>query len=261
MGLFDGKVALITGGSSGIGQATAIAFAREGANVVLTYNSNRSGADETVRLIEGHDGHAIALQTNVTKSAEVQAMVKATITTYGRLDYTFNNSGVSATGQPLADLNEQTWDHIVNVNLKGVWLCMKYELPPLIQQGGGVIVNNSSLSGVITSARFPAYTSSKHGVIALSKSAAEAYRTAGIRVNVVCPGWIWTPMLQNAINQFGASFKAWMDRLDADHLVGQPNHVADAVIWLCSDAASFITGQALVVDGGYMLERFPGHHR
>lgn len=261
MGLFDGKVALVTGGSSGIGQATAIAFAREGANVALTYNSNRSGADETMRRIEEHDGHAITLQTNVSKASDVQAMVDATISNFGRLDYAFNNSGVPSSGCYACDVDEETWDNIMNVNLKGVWLCMKYEIPQLMAQGGGAIVNNSSLSGVITSARFPAYTSSKHGVIALSKSTAEAYRNAGIRVNVVCPGWIWTPMLRNAIIQFGASFKAWMDRLNEDNLIGQPQHVADAVIWLCSASASFITGQALVIDGGYMLERFPGQYR
>jgi NAD(P)-dependent dehydrogenase (short-subunit alcohol dehydrogenase family) len=233
MGMFDGKVALITGGSSGIGRGTALAFAREGAKIVLTYHSNRAGGDETVQLIEEHDGHAISLQTNVSKASEVQAMVDATISTYGRLDYAFNNSGVPASGRFAADIGEQTWDHIIDVNLKGVWLCMKYEIPHLITQGGGVIVNNSSLAGIITNARYPAYNSSKHGVIGLSKSAAQAYRKAGIRVNVVCPGWIWTPMVENAVNRFGGAYKAWMDRLKADGLVGEPAHIADTVIWLC----------------------------
>ena len=258
MGLFDGKVALVTGGSSGIGQATAIAFAREGAKVALTYHSNRSGGDETVGLIEEHDGHAIALQTNVSKTIEVQAMVNATISTFGRLDYAFNNSGVPSTAKFAADVGEQEWDHIIDVNLKGVWLCMKYEIPHLIKQGGGVIVNNSSLAGLTSASQNPVYTSSKHGVIGLSKSAAQAYRKAGVRVNVVCPGWIWTPMVETALNRRGTVMEARMARFKEEGLVGEPMHIADAVIWLCSDAAAFVTGHALVVDGGFGLERFPG---
>ena len=138
---------------------------------------------------------------------------------------------------------------------------MRYELPHLIEQGRGVIVNKSSLAGLITASRNPVYITSKHGVIGLSKSTAQAYRKAGIRVNVVCPGWIWTPMVETAVRQRGASMEAWMERLKEDGLVGKSEHIADAVIWLCSEAASFVTGQTLVVDGGYMLERFPGQYR
>jgi NAD(P)-dependent dehydrogenase (short-subunit alcohol dehydrogenase family) len=225
--------------------------------VALTYNSNRAGADETVRLIEEHDGHAIALQANVSKASDVQAMVDATISNYGRLDYAFNNSGVPSSGCYACDVDEEVWDRIIDVNLKGVWLGMKYEIPQLLAQGGGAIVNNSSLAGIITDARYPAYSSSKHGVIGLSKSAAQAYRRSGIRVNVVCPGWIWTPMVENATRR-NPRLKTRMESWKADGLVGQSQHIADAVIWLCSDAAAFVTGHALVVDGGFVLERFPG---
>jgi NAD(P)-dependent dehydrogenase (short-subunit alcohol dehydrogenase family) len=258
MGLFDGKVALVTGGSSGIGRATAIAFAHEGANVVLTYHRNRLGGHETVQLIEEHDGHAICLQTDVANAAEVLALVEATISTFGRLDYAFNNSGVPSTAKFAADVDEQEWDRIIDVNLRGVWLCMKYEIPHLIKQGGGVIVNNSSLAGLTSASQNPAYTSSKHGVIGLSKSAAQAYRKAGVRINMVCPGWIWTPMVETALNRRGPVMKARMEQFKAEGLVGEPVHIANAVTWLCSDAAAFVTGHALVVDGGFGLERFPG---
>jgi NAD(P)-dependent dehydrogenase (short-subunit alcohol dehydrogenase family) len=213
-----------------------------------------------VQLIE-HDGQAICFQIDVGNAAEVLVLIDATVETYGRLDHAFNNAGVPSTAKFTADISEQEWDQIIDVNLKGVWLCMRYELPHLIEQGRGVIVNNSSLAGLITASRNPVYTSSKHGVIGLSKSTAQAYRKVGIRVNVVCLGWIWTPMVETAVRRRGASMEAWMERLKEDGLVGKSEHIADAVIWLCSDAASFITGQTLVVDGGSMLERFPGQYR
>jgi NAD(P)-dependent dehydrogenase (short-subunit alcohol dehydrogenase family) len=251
MGLFDGKVALVTGGSSGIGQATAIAFAREGANVVLTYHSNRAGGDKTVRLIEEHDGHAICLQTNVASPVEVQALVDATIETYGRLDFAFNNAGTGI-GKSIIDTAEDEWDLVMNTNLKGIWLCMKYELPVMVRQGSGVIINNSSVGGVTFSGRIPIYRASKHGVIALSKSAAAAYRKSGIRVNVVCPGDIITPLWGFSIRDKAVSIGE-KEKLKREGFMGEPTDVAKAVIWLCSDEASFIQGHALVIDGGLIV--------
>lgn len=251
MGLFNGKVALVTGGSSGIGQATAVAFAREGANVALTYYSNRAGGDETVRLIEAHDGHAILLQTDVAKASEVQAFIDATVKTFGRLDFAFNNAGTGI-GKSIIDTTEDEWDLVMNTNLKGTWLCMKYELPVMLKQGRGVIINNSSVGGVTFSGRIPIYRASKHGVIALSKSAAAAYRKSGIRVNVVCPGDIYTPLWGFAIREEAVSIEQ-METLKREGFMGEPTDIAKAVMWLCSDEASFIQGHALVIDGGLIV--------
>lgn len=251
MGLFDGKVALVTGGSSGIGQATAIAFAREGAKVALTYHSNREGGDETVRLIEEHDGYAILLQTDVAKASKVQALIDATVNTFGRLDFAFNNAGTGV-GKPIHETSEDEWDLVMNTNLKGVWLCMKYEIPVMLKQGRGVIINNSSVSGVTFSPGLPVYRASKHGVISLSMSAAAAYRKSGIRVNVVCPGDINTPLWGFAIRDKAVSIER-IETLKREGFMGEPTDVAKAVIWLCSDEASFIQGHALVIDGGLIV--------
>jgi NAD(P)-dependent dehydrogenase (short-subunit alcohol dehydrogenase family) len=251
MGLFDGKVALVTGGSSGIGQATAIAFAREGANVAFTYYSNRAGGDETMRSIEEHDGHAILLQTDVAKSADVKALLDATVETFGRLDFAFNNAGTGV-GHSIHETTEEEWDRVVNTNLKGVWLCMKYELPVMMQQGHGVIVNNSSISGVTFSQGLPIYRATKHGVVALSKSAAVAYRKSGIRVNVVCPGNIWVPAWERMVQQNVFSMER-VEMLKREGFMGDPSDIAKAVIWLCSDDASFVQGHAMVIDGGRIL--------
>jgi NAD(P)-dependent dehydrogenase (short-subunit alcohol dehydrogenase family) len=185
MGLFDGKVALVPGGSSGIGRATAIAFAREGAKVVLTYHRNRVGGYETVQCIEEYDGQAICLPTDVANAAEVLALVDATVETFGRLDFAFNNAGI-AVGKSIHETSEEEWNSVMDTNLKGIWLCMKYEIPVMLKQGNGVIVNNASIAGVSFVHGHPVYRASKHGVVSLTKSAA-AYRKAGIRVNVVCP--------------------------------------------------------------------------
>lgn len=251
MGLFDGKVALVTGGSSGIGRATAIAFAREGANVVLTYHRNRLGGHETVQLTEEHDGHAICLQTDVGNAAEVLALVDATVETFGRLDFAFNNAGTGV-GKNIHETTEEEWDLVIDTNLKGVWLCMKYEIPVMLKQGRGVIINNSSVSGVTFSGRLPIYRASKHGVISLSKSAAAAYRKSGIRVNVICPGDIHTALWGFAIRDEVVRSDQ-IDTLKRDGFMGEPTDIAKAVIWLCSDAASFIQGHALVIDGGEII--------
>jgi NAD(P)-dependent dehydrogenase (short-subunit alcohol dehydrogenase family) len=220
MGLFDGKVALVTGGSSGIGQATAIAFAREGANVAITYHRNRAGGDETVRLIEAHDGHAMLLQTAVAKASQVQALVDATVQTFGRLDFAFNNAGLGV-GKSIHETTEEEWDRVMNTNLKGVWLCMKYEIPVMIKQGEGVIVNNASIAGVSFIHGRPVYRASKHGVVSLSKSAATAYRRQGIRVNVVCPGNIKTSLWEEAI-QNNAISQERVDTIEREGFMGTP---------------------------------------
>jgi NAD(P)-dependent dehydrogenase (short-subunit alcohol dehydrogenase family) len=251
-GQLDGKVALVTGGSLGIGRATALAFAREGAKVVIA-DVNVEGGKETVRLVVEAGGEATFVETDVSKAAEVEHMVKRTIETYGRLDCACNNAGIVG-GVGTVACTEETWDRVIAINLKGVWLCMKYEIPSLLDQGAGSIVNMSSAAGLV-SAPGPgnvAYVASKHGVIGLTKAAAMEYAQQGIRVNSVCPGWIDTPLT-----------KVWLDdperrvsviASEPIGRVGTPDEIAEAVVWLCSDAASFVTGHAMAVDGGYVAQ-------
>ena len=252
LGRFDGKVAIVTGGSSGIGRATALAFAREGAKVAITFHTNAKGGEETVRLIKA-GGEAICMQMDVSKADDVKAMVEKTIEVYSRLDYAFNNAGMYS-GASILDITEDDWDAILDVNLKGIWLCMKYEIPEMLKQGSGVIVNTSSNAGLTfrPMSSLPVYRASKHALISLSKSAAAAYRKLGIRVNVVCPGFIHTPMLEHSI-QHKVFNKEHIETLESEGLVGEPADIAKAVVWLCSDAASFINGHALVIDGGLMI--------
>jgi NAD(P)-dependent dehydrogenase (short-subunit alcohol dehydrogenase family) len=253
MGLFDGKVAIVTGGSSGIGQATAIAFAQEGADVAFTYHSNRAGGDETLRLIEEQNRKAICVQTDVANAADVQAFVEATVKTFGRVDFAFNNAGI-AFRKSLLETTVDEWELVMNTNLKGVWLSMKYELPVMLKQGSGVIVNNASTAGVMFRESQPIYRASKHGVVVLSKSAAATHRRDGIRVNVVCPGFIQTPMIDRGIEQ-GIATQEWVNSWIQDGLMGEPREIAQAVIWLCSENAAFVTGQAIAVDGGFQVSR------
>ena len=249
--LLEGKVALVTGAGSGIGRASALAFAREGASVVVNFSANIKGAEETVRMIGEAGGNAISIQAHVEKAAEVEAMVNKTIETYGRLDCAFNNAGVPASGKRTADCSEEDWDHIININLKGVWLCMKYEIPQMLKQGKGAIVNNSSIAGLVGQQKRPAYIASKHGVVGLTKVAALDYIKDNIRVNAVCPAGIVTPILERVF----ARGPGWKEEMLHDvpmGRLGMPEEVAEAVVWLCSDAASFITGHALPVDGAWV---------
>lgn len=244
-GVLQGKVALVTGGSSGIGRATALAFAREGAKVIIAARRVREG-EETVRMIVDAGGEASFVKTDVSRSAEVGALVSKAVETYGRLDCAFNNAGIVRIPGATEEWAEENWDRVIAINLTGVWLCMKYEVQQMLKQGRGAIVNNSSAAGFRGSAANPAYSASKHGVIGLTKSIALKYAKQGIRVNAVCPGWVRTPMLAMPTEQLIAK--------QPNGRLGEPQEVAEAVVWLCSDAASLVIGHAMIMDGGELAE-------
>jgi NAD(P)-dependent dehydrogenase (short-subunit alcohol dehydrogenase family) len=251
-GLVAGKVALVTGASSGIGRATALAFAREGAKVVVA-DVTVEGGEETVAQVKKAGGEAIFVKTDVSKAVEVEALVAKAVATYGRLDCAHNNAGIAGNAKTIVDDTEDNWDRILAINLKGVWLCMKYEIAHMLKQGGGAIVNTASGAGLIGVRRGGAYVASKHGVVGLTKTAALEYAKAGIRVNCVCPGPIDTPMLQG----IGGSNQVVIERMVAAQpggRLGKPAEIAEAAVWLCSDAASFVTGLPMPVDGGYTAQ-------
>ncbi len=249
---FDGKVALVTGGGSGIGRATALAFAGRGSSVVVA-DVAVEGGEKTASTIRESGGDAIFVRVDVSKASEVEAMVGKALETYGRLDYANNNAGIEGELAATADYREDAWNRVLSINLTGVWLCMKYEIPPMLQQGQGAIVNTASVLGLVAFANTPAYTASKHGVLGLTKVAAVEYATRGLRVNAVCPGIIETPMVMERGLRAGAD-RAVYEQLAALHpmnRLGRPEEVAEAVVWLCSGAASFITGAVLPVDGAF----------
>jgi NAD(P)-dependent dehydrogenase (short-subunit alcohol dehydrogenase family) len=252
-GLCTGKVALVTGAGSGIGRATALAFHREGAKVVVS-DVAVDGGEETVRLITQAGGEAIFVKANVAQASEVEALVNKTVRTYGRLDCAHNNAGVPGPNKTTIDISEEKWNQVIAVNLTGVWYCLKYELAQMLKQGSGAIVNTSSDAGLVGLRRGAAYVASKHGVIGLTKTAALEYAKAGIRVNAVCPGPIDTPMLRGSGGEQSARFVDKMVAAQPGGRLGKPEEIAEAVVWLCSDAASFVTGHALPVDGGYMAQ-------
>ncbi len=246
------KVALVTGGSSGIGRATALVFARKGAKVVVA-DVLTEGGEGTVSRIRDAGGQAIFVKTDVSKAADVMALVDDAVSTYGRLDCAFNNAGILGVNAPTADCTEDNWDRVIDINLKGVWLCMKYEIPQMLKQGNGAIVNTASIAGLVGSLGLPAYCASKGGIIQLTKTAALEYATKGIRINAVCPGVIRTPMVEQATGgkpELEAQFTA----LEPVRRMGTPEEIAEAVVWLCSDAASFVTGHPMVVDGGFVAQ-------
>ncbi len=242
---FAGKVALVTGGNSGIGKATAVLFAQQGARVVIAARRAEEG-EATVAEIKRNGGEAIFVRTDVAVAADAEAVVKRTVAEYGTLDCAFNNAGVSGGGL-LHELTEADWDRMIDVNLKGVWLGMKYQIIQMLTQGGGAIVNDSSVAGLTGYVRSTHYAASKHGVVGLTKSAALQYRDQGIRINAVCPGMIMTPMIERAFAIPGV--EDWF-RSKVPGRGGNPDEVAQAVTWLCSAAASYLTGVALPVDGG-----------
>lgn len=246
----EGKVALITGGGSGIGRATALAFVREGAKVVVA-DVVEEGGQETVRLVQAAGGEASFRACDVSDARQVESLIGQVVETHGRLDCAFNNAGIEGAAVRTADYTEADWDRVIAVDLKGVWLCMKHEIQQMLSQGGGAIVNTASAAGLVGSHGMPAYSAAKHGVVGLTKVAALEYARQGIRVNAVCPGVIQTPMVERLI--------AGHPRLEARLIggepigrAGRPEEIAEAVVWLCSDAASFVTGHPMAVDGGFV---------
>jgi NAD(P)-dependent dehydrogenase (short-subunit alcohol dehydrogenase family) len=246
---FNGKVALITGAGSGIGRATVVAFAREGAKIVVV-DLNEAKGEETAALARAENTDAIFVRANVAQRADVEAMVHAAVDQYGRLDIAHNNAGIPGVQAPLADYPEEAWDEVIAINLKGVWLSMKYELQYMTAHGGGVIVNTSSAAaGLKGSRNVSAYVASKHGIIGITKAAALEYARSNVRVNAICPGTIHTAM----IDRFAHSDERILEQYAEGEPVGRlgtPEEVASAVLWLCSDGAGFVTGATLTVDGG-----------
>jgi NAD(P)-dependent dehydrogenase (short-subunit alcohol dehydrogenase family) len=251
-GLVQGKIALVTGGGSGIGRATSLALAKEGAKVAVS-DIIVAGGEETVRMIKAAGGEATFIKADVAKAAEVEALIKKVVETYGRLDCACNNAGIEGEMTTTVDCSEENFDRIIAVNLKGVWLCMKHEIPQMLRQGGGAIVNTASVAGLVGFQGLSAYVASKHGVNGLTKTAALEYAKQGIRVNAVCPGVIHTPMLDRLFNSqpgVGETIAA----LEPVGRLGKAEEIAAAVVWLCSDAASFVTGLPLAVDGGLIAQ-------
>ncbi len=243
------KVALVTGGSSGIGRASALAFIREGCKVVIA-DVDAEGGEVTTGMIREAGGEAVFVKTDVSKAVEVEALVNKAVAVYGRLDCAYNNAGVGSIVLPAADYSEEDWDRIVNTNLKGVWLCLKYEIRQMLRQGKGAIVNTASTLGLCAVENSSAYISSKHGVVGLTKAAALEYIRNNIRINAVCPGAVLTPMVERAVAQRGKEVYMALEPIGR---FAAAEEIAEAVVWLCSDAASFVVGHALAVDGGWLI--------
>jgi NAD(P)-dependent dehydrogenase (short-subunit alcohol dehydrogenase family) len=245
----EGKIALVTGGGGGIGRATALAYAREGAKVAVVDIDIRA-ADEVVGAIHALGGEAMSIETDVSRSEQVVAMVDKVVARFGRLDVAFNNAGIDVEHEPLAKATEETFDRLISVNVKGTWLCMKHEILQMLAQGGGAIVNTASIGGLIGAPRQPIYGTTKHAVLGMTKAAAVEYGRKGIRINAVCPGVIRTPMMERAVER-DPRRKAYIEQAHPIGRVGEPEDIAAAVVFLSSDDASFMIGHSMVVDGGY----------
>jgi NAD(P)-dependent dehydrogenase (short-subunit alcohol dehydrogenase family) len=246
----EGKVALVTGGTSGIGRETSVLFAKKGARVVVAGRREPEGK-ATVDLIRGAGGEGVFVQTDVSRASEVKALVEKTVEVFGGLDYAFNNAGIEGNWVPIVEQTEEDWDRTIDINLKGTWLCLKYELQQMLHQGReGAIVNNASISGFIGSYGSAIYAASKHGVLGLTKAAALEVARNKIRVNAVCPAAIETPMADRLFG--GTDIRKKVLRFYPMGRFGEPLEVAEAVVWMCSSAAGFMTGQSLVLDGGFL---------
>lgn len=248
--IFNDKVVIVTGSTFGIGKAAAIAFAERGAKVVL---SDWMEDVETAAKIKEIGGESIFVQCDVSDEEAVKNLVAQAVKHFGRLDFAFNNAGIEGMPAPATDCSTDNWDKTININLKGVWFCMKYQIPEMLKTGGGSIVNNASIAGLVGFAGMPAYVASKHGVVGLSKNVALDYAKEGIRVNAVCPGVIRTPMIDRFTGNDKEVEKQFAEKKPMGR-IGDPEEVAETVMFLCSDAASFITGQALAVDGGWTVQ-------
>lgn len=249
---FKGKTCFVTGASSGIGRATALAFARQGGKVACV-DVNEAGGKETAEMIKKTDGQSLFVRCDVSSPKEVEMAVKKTVETFGSLDIAFNNAGIEGTPGSLVDSTEENWDRIININLKGTWLCMKNQIAQMLKQGHGVIVNCSSIAGIVGFQGSSAYVASKHGVIGLTKTAALELAKSNIRVNAVCPGVIHTAM----IDRFVKGNKQAMNQLEAGAPMGRmgvPDEIASAVLWLSSEGASYVTGQTITPDGGWVVQ-------
>ncbi len=248
-----GKIALVTGAGSGIGRATSLVLAREGAAIVVS-DVNADGGEETLSAIKDMGGDGMFVHADVSRAADVEALVEATVKAYGRLDCSYNNAGIEGyIGGRLHEYPEDIWDRLMDINVKGVWLCLKYEIPQMLKQGGGAIVNTASAAGLVGSRQLSAYSASKHAVVGLTKSAALEYAKDGIRVNAVCPGIIDTPMMDRLV----AGREDYAATIPARQPIGRkgtPDEIAEAVAWLCSDAASLVTGLAMSVDGAFTAQ-------
>src|SRR3954469_4925634 len=251
-GGFAGKVAFVTGAASGIGRAAALAFAREGAGGVVA-DVAEQGNQETARMIEELGARSLAVTCDVTRAEAIKAALDKTVDAFGRLDFAFNNAGIEYTIQPAADVTEEEWARIIAIDLNGVFLCMKHEIPLILKQGGGAIVNTSSGAGVVGIKGSPAYTAAKHDVIGLTRAAALDYAAQNLRVNAVCPGYIDTPMM----SRFTGDTPEGRAKVIAEEpagRMGKPEEIAASVLWLCSEGAAFMVGHAMVVDGGQTVQ-------
>jgi NAD(P)-dependent dehydrogenase (short-subunit alcohol dehydrogenase family) len=250
--IFENKVAIVTGGSFGIGRATAVAFAKRGAKIVIAdWKADKDNTTLNQVKAAGSDG--IFIECDVSKSGDVKKMIDACVSTYGRLDMAFNNAGIEGAQAITADCTEENWDNTISVNLKGVWLCMKMEIPHMLKSGKGAIVNCASVAGLVGFAGLPAYVASKHAIVGLTKTAALEYATQGIRINAVCPGVIHTEMIDRLSGK-KADVEKQFTEMEPVGRMGNPEEIAEAVAWLCSDAASFVTGIPMPVDGGFVAK-------